>query len=312
MPALKRHQVRIAVITCRSDPDAQLSDQLYCQALTARGAKVEVIQWNGDETASSAASLLGFDAVVMRAPWDYHHDLQAFLAWIDSLDEVGVRLANPAPLVRWNVDKRYLLDLSRSGVAIPKTATVGSEERADRLLGALAEVGAEDGSPAVLKPCWGGSGTGVIRTTMSAAEADLAKLRAETPGRPILVQEFLSAVEVDGEISFIFIAGRLEHAVCKRPAKGDFRVNSRYSPDPPKLIQPFPSLAADAVRCLAALPGETPPLYARIDGVPSPDGHLICLEAEAIDPTLFFDLAPETADKFAEATFAWALSGRAC
>ena len=55
---------------------------------------------------------------------------------------------------------------------------------------------------------------------------------------------------------------------------------------------------------LAALPGGRAPFYARIDGAPGRDGRLVCLEAEVIDPTLFLDFAPATAELLARATLA--------
>lgn len=60
----------------------------------------------------------------------------------------------------------------------------------------------------------------------------------------------------------------------------------------------------DAGLVVAALPGGAPPLYARIDRAPGPDGRLLCLEAEVTDPTLVPDLAPETAGLLARATVA--------
>jgi glutathione synthase/RimK-type ligase-like ATP-grasp enzyme len=89
----------------------------------------------------------------------------------------------------------------------------------------------------------------------------------------------------------------MTHAVLKRPAAGEFRVQPRLggtveTPEP-----------ADAVRtvaraALAALPA--PPLYARIDGVETAAGFRI-MEVEVNEPGLFFPHAPAAAQRFAEA-----------
>jgi hypothetical protein len=52
--------------------------------------------------------------VVCRSTWDYFHRAEEFLAWVDAVG-VGTRLQNPAPLVRWNAHKSYLLALSAAG-----------------------------------------------------------------------------------------------------------------------------------------------------------------------------------------------------
>ena len=51
-------------------------------------------------------------------------------------------------------------------------------------------------------------------------------------------------------------------------------------------------------RALDALP--LPPLYVRVDGVETAHGFLV-MEVEAHEPGLFFALAPEAAEAFAEA-----------
>jgi glutathione synthase/RimK-type ligase-like ATP-grasp enzyme len=301
--------MKVAVVTCRAYPGISSSDALYRDALEELGAQVRVVPWN-DGAAADAAALAGMDAVVLRSPWDYPHDLAAFLAWIARLEEAGVRLLNRGPLVRWNVDKRYLLDLRDAGVGVPDMALLGPDADAGALRDALSALGVEDGAEAVLKPAWGGSGFAVALVSRAGAADALGRAKAEAPGRPLLVQRFLPEVAAEGEASFVFIGGRFAHAVRKRPADGEFRVNSRYGPRPPERFEPSPALLEDAQRVLSALPGGSPPLYARIDGVPGRDGRLACLEAEVVDPALFLDLAPETAAAFARATLEHAAGAR--
>jgi hypothetical protein len=43
------------------------------------------------------------------------------------------------------------------------------------------------------------------------------------------------------------------------------------------------------------------PLYARVDGVVR-DGQLIVIEVEVLEPALFLEFEPASADRFAEAT----------
>ncbi len=273
-----------------------------------RGAEVRVVPWNAGDSVDRLAAL---DLAVLRAPWDYPHDMPGFTAWLDSLERLGVPLLNPPGLVRWNLDKRYLLDLARKDVPIPATALLQPGGGPAQWHAALASVGRAPEFRAVLKPCWGGSGLAVQMTSAATIEADVPRAQAEAPGRPWMVQAFMPEVTTEGETSFVFVAGHFAHAVRTRPAAGEFRVNARYAPPPPRRFEPPGDLLGQARRVLDAMPGDAPPLYARIDGLNDGAGRFVCLEAEAIDPTLFLQLAPDTAGVLADATLSALMRGRA-
>ncbi|MET0484523.1 MAG: hypothetical protein ABW216_02410, partial [Candidatus Rokuibacteriota bacterium] len=112
-------------------------------ALERQGVAVEARPWNGAEQ-----DFVDFDAVVLRSNWDYHHTLEAFAAWLDQLDAGGVSVWNPTALVRWNLSKRYLLELAAAGV--PTVPTVVLEgDAASQLPPVLAQ---RQWSTAVVKP----------------------------------------------------------------------------------------------------------------------------------------------------------------
>jgi hypothetical protein len=62
---------------------------------------------------------------------------------------------------------------------------------------------------------------------------------------------------------------------------------------------PVADVAEQGAAALRALP-ETP-LYARVDGVVR-DGVLIVIEIEVLEPALFMEFDPPSAERFAEAT----------
>ncbi len=289
--------MRIAIVTCAAYPDLSPSDALYRAALERLGAVVEIVPWNGEPLATRAA-LLQADAAVLRSPWDYPQQLPAFLRWLAACADI--RLLNPPALVRWNADKRYLLDLAQAGVPIPPLGVLPADADAEDLRAALASL---ETDLAVLKPVWGGSGRGVGLVSPKTLDEALRHTRREAPECPLIVQAFAPEIVETGEISLTFIGGAFAHAVRKRPADGDFRVNTRYAPRAPERIAPSVRVRTGAEAVLRALPTDAPPLYARIDGLESSEGFL-CLEAEVIDPALFFPLAPESADHMARATFA--------
>ena len=51
----------------------------------------------------------------------------------------------------------------------------------------------------------------------------------------------------------------------------------------------------------AAIPSSGPPTYVRIDLVESDGGEVLVLEVEANEPSLFLDLVPGSAEKYAAA-----------
>lgn len=277
----------IVLVTCLRWPELSASDRRYAETLAARSCVVRAAPWNGPEEAFAGA-----DVVVLRSNWDYHHDLDAFTAW---MERVAARTAvlNPPALVRWNLHKGYLLDLERRGVAIPATRIVPPELPAVRA--ALATIG---GGPCVLKPAWGASGHLVTLATAASLEASLVPFRAETPPREVVVQAFLPELHEHGEVSCVFFDGDFSHAAVKRPAAGEFRINSQYGGVNQPAALPE-AIVAQAGAVLAALPER--PLYARVDGVIR-EGRFLLMELELNEPGLFLEMEPSAADRFAGAT----------
>lgn len=287
--------MKIALAFCRTDPEPSASNAAYIDALRALGAQVTTPRWNVEPVAAFSDA----DLVVLRQTWDYQADAAGYAAWLASLELAAVPVANPVPVVIWANDKRVLSSFEGRGVGIPATRCL------DRLApdAAMAEIG---GERFVLKPAYGGSGTGVCLTRRETVEADLKALRAEIPGRPIMMQEFLPEI-AEGEWSLIFIAGSFSHAVLKRPQAGEFRVNSRFRPEVLR-AQPSDRVLAAARSLLDAVP--MPLLYARIDGVLR-EGAFICTEVELTDPDIHLHDAPGSAERLVQATLAWAERRRA-
>ena len=62
---------------------------------------------------------------------------------------------------------------------------------------------------------------------------------------------------------------------------------------------PLPPVMEQGARALRAIPEL--PLNARVDGVVR-DGQLVVIEVEALEPALFMEFDPPSAERFAEAT----------
>ena len=122
----------------------------------------------------------------------------------------------------------------------------------------------------------------------------------------MMVQPYLERVETEGEVSAIYIDGRLSHAVQKIPVAGDYRVQDDFgATDFPVDLTDERLEAANAVlqaaeRKFAHL-GRHPLLYARVDFLFGDAGELLLTELELVEPSLFFRHGPEAPGLLADA-----------
>ena len=202
---------------------------------------------------------------------------------------------NPTRLVRWNLSKRYLLELAAAGVPTVPTVVLESDA-ASQLPAVLAQ---RRWVTAVVKPLVSASAHDTVLIRDGDAAPVAAALRAGTIRQPVLVQPFVEEIVTRGEWSVIFIDGEITHTVLKWPGPGEFRVQPAHGGSAHALPAPA-GVRAAAARAVAALP--VAPLYARIDGVETRDGFRV-MEVEVNEPGLAFTLAPGAADIFAEAIF---------
>jgi len=200
---------------------------------------------------------------------------------------------NPPDLVRWNLSKRYLLDLEQRGVTVVPTVMVDEPARVHLPL----IIAGRGWREAVVKPAIAASGHQATLVTPESVDAVAAAIDQGHIRRPTMVQPFVEDIRTRGEWSMVFIDGELTHAMLKRPAREDFRVQPAHGgtstrADPPRRV------AEAGRRALHALPIR--PLYARVDGVDGREGFLV-MELEVHEPGLYFGAAPEAALAFADA-----------
>lgn len=276
----------IVLATSADDPEITASDRLYAEALERRGCRVTGAPWDGSREAFAEA-----DAVVVRSTWGYYRTLDAFRAWTESA-ATATRLFNPVELVRWNLRKDYVAKLEAAGVRVPRSFVVSCDTAS------VERVFAETGwDRAVVKPASGASGHSVELLQRATVAAQVAGLSDEARAAGVVVQEFLPEI-AEGELSMVYFDGAFSHAIRKRPPPGEFRANSRYAPTR-TAETPSHDVTRQGGACLATLP--TMPLYARVDGIVR-DGVLIVIEVELLEPALFMDFDPPSAERFAEAT----------
>lgn len=247
-------------------------DRLLAASLEHAGCKVEAAAW------SDADAWNRFASVLVRSCWDYHLRPVRFFAWLDRLESLDVPVLNPVPLLRWNVDKRYLLDLAERGLpVVPTTVRQRVEEAGLSRLRARWET-----DLLVVKPVIGATAHRCRRIRMGdGASGDIA---TEADG-PWLVQPFVAAIVEEGEWSLMLFDGELSHAVLKRPVAGEFRVQKEWG-GTSKRVRPTADLVALAERTVAAL--DPMPAYARVD-MARWKGEPHLMELELIEPELFLE-----------------------
>jgi glutathione synthase/RimK-type ligase-like ATP-grasp enzyme len=263
------------------------SDQLAADELTRRGAVVTPVPW------TARADWRSFDAVVIRATWDYYKRPADFLQWLRALEQQRVSLWNPAPLAAWNMHKGYLRDLERAGVPVVPTAWISRSSANGSLEQLIRERGWSD---VVVKPAVSADANRTWRTGGAVTDGDEARFRDMAAAGEVMVQPVIESLVRDGEWSFVFLGGEFSHAVLKRPAPGDFRVQSIHGGTAGRANAP----AEWVSQAGAVLHAVTEPwLYARVDGCVV-QGRFVLVELEMLEPDLFFNLVPEAAVRFAD------------
>lgn len=274
---------RLAVATSSMVPGIHPDDTHLAASLQDLGIETVACVWN-----DPGVDWARYDAVLMRSTWDYFKHYAAFSDWLDGLP---VPTINPKNLLRWNSNKRYLPELAAQGVEIIPTTIASGAQLHQTLAGT-------PGQEVVVKPTVSGTAWHTARGVVgdAAFEQDVAQLPREFE---YLVQPFVPEVVSDGELSLLFFDGEYSHAVVKRPAAGDYRVQSDFGGTAQE-IHPDPGLVASAKRALsaAAALGHADIAYARVDGV-IVKGRFLLMELEVIEPFLHLGDRPDAAERFA-------------
>lgn len=278
----------VAFATYRQSPRLTDDDALVARVLAERGIDVHAVPWNGSDVDWDR-----FDRVIIRSAWDFHLAPGAYEEWLRRFFARPQRLWNPPTVVLANLNKRYLIDLARHGIDVVPTAHVEAGGR-QSLLSVIEQHGWDE---VVIKPAVSASAQGTWRSARAAAAADEDAFAAARRTHDMLVQPYCHEVASKGEWSMIFFDGAYSHAVLKRPADGDFRVQRHFG-GTPVAAAPDARLIAQASRILSTL-GERP-LYARVDGIER-EGRFVLMELELNEPFLFLAQSKAGPTRFADA-----------
>lgn len=277
---------RISLVTCADLPGLDADDRPVVAALAARGIEAVPAVWNDPDVDWDAFALN-----VLRNPWDYTDHADDFVAWARRTP----RLANPGPVVTWNVDKHYLAEVAAAGVpTIPTTYVHPGDPLPDLPAGEL-----------VVKPTVSAGSRDTLRLAdRHAAVAHVERIRGR--GRTAMVQPYLHAVDEVGETATIWFHGEYSHAARKAALlpQGRSLVEGLYAPEVMAPRTATPEELDVATAALATVPGGPARLlYARVDLIPDAAGVPTVLEIEVTEPTLFLGIGGAH-ERFADAIVA--------
>ena len=290
---------RVAILT--PDPAEVAYPDLWPKVLARLqraldGAGIHAMPTPWTAHVDDVSALRGYACVLPLLAWGYHHDAARWQRACATWQREGLPLANPARVLAWNTDKRYLRELAAQGVAIPPTVFVDALSQA-AVEQAFADSGADEliAKPAISGGAW---------KTRRLRRGDVIDAMESMP---MLLQPYLPTIGTQGETSLLYFDGRLSHVVNKRPLAGEFRIQEEFGGQYALVAAPPAGALALAEQVLRVV-GE-PLLYARIDMLPDADGRWLLMEAELIEPDFYLAVDPAQGAGFAQALRRWVGAG---
>lgn len=290
----------IALVTDAESLTNDYDMPLLIEACKKAGLEAEVVRWDDKEQ-----QWKNFRSVILRSPWSYVERLDDFISWSEKVSET-TELYNPLPVIKWGLNKNYLLDLQDAGVSIVPTVVIRAGERNvnTQVRDFIKEQNRAE--EIVIKPVVGAYSRGVRRFRVADTESVTAYIHEQhSQGSDVLLQPYLTSIDVSGETDLVFFNGIYSHAIRKsallqqdgtvREPLQEFR--QERQPTEAEL-----ALAGSAVRAVEEIFRlEKPLLYARIDLILDENGRPVVLELEICEPSLNLPFSSGSAERFAEA-----------
>lgn len=283
--------VNLALVITRPSPRINVDHELPLLRTEIERAdpssSCEVVEWDDPDVDWAA-----FDLAVIRSTWDYTWRVEEYFAWIDrcaALTEFG----NPVSVMRWSSNKRYLADLAAARVPVVPTSFIAPADRIEFPYD----------KEFVVKPSVGAGARYAARYQPADVETAIAQVqRMHREGITAMVQPYMTNIDTSGERALVFLGGQFLHAVGKNAvlAPGVSFEERKVAHPGLRAVTPTPAELDVAHKALAAVPGGSELLYARVDIVTGPDGEPVVIELELIEPNLFLHIRPESLPRAAK------------
>jgi glutathione synthase/RimK-type ligase-like ATP-grasp enzyme len=263
-------------------------DDQVLNYLRAKGMTITKEIWNDPKGVWQ-----NYDLAILKSPWDYFDRIREFYNWLGTMEELNVKLLNPAATLRWNADKHYLKDIEMAGLNVTPTVFLYQGQTVninDYFLAFSTET-------LIVKPVVSGGAKNTFKVNLATVKEQNVNINRLLRSEDFIVQPFLKEIEERGEWSFLFFGGKFSHAVIKKAAEGDFRVQSTFggtvhiqSPSKEEIEEAQAYVNLFAKNCL----------YARVD-IAVVDGNFVLMELELIEPYLFLDTNENALTRYHEA-----------
>lgn len=288
----------ITLLTCRAyyKPDnitpyiqnILLEQELLKSAFEAQGLKVDITYWDNptyewQETKS----------VLFRTIWDYFERFDEFWEWLEQV-KTKTRLINSYELIKWNIDKHYLKDLSSWG--IETVPTYFADKGCNMKLHEIAK--RNQWKDLVIKPAISASAFKTYKILANEIQANEKLFNSLVQERNMLVQPYFETITQLGEASLMVLDGKFTHAILKKAQPGDFRVQDDFGGTVHNYI-PTKAEINFAEKVFETC--KTKPVYGRVDIVWDNDKNFYLSELEIIEPELWIRNYPKCAERIAEA-----------
>ena len=263
-------------------------EQLLKSALENQGLTVNITYWNNPSYDWSKTRSL-----IFRTIWDYFERFDEFLLWLEEV-RYKTQLINSYELVKWNIDKHYLKELSEKGIQI--VPTYFAKKNSEITLAEIIE--SQQWKDVVIKPAISASAYKTFKILEETVNSNEKLFKDLLNQRDMLVQPFINTIEKFGEASLMVIDGKFTHAILKKAKPGDFRVQDDFGGTvhdyvPTKKEIEFAEMVIE--KCKAK------PLYGRVDIIWDSEKNAYLSELEIIEPELWLRNYPKSAESIAEA-----------
>ena len=286
----------ITLLTCRAyyKPDnvtpyiqnILLEQELLKSAFEAQGLKVDITYWDNptyewQETKS----------VLFRTIWDYFERFDEFWDWLEQV-KTKTRLINSYELIKWNIDKHYLKDMSSWG--IETVPTYFADKGCNMKLHEIAK--RNQWKDLVIKPAISASAFKTYKILANEIQANEKLFNSLVQERNMLVQPYFETITQLGEASLMVFDGKFTHAILKKAQPGDFRVQDDFGGTVHNYI-PTKAEINFAEKVFETC--KTKPVYGRVDIVWDNDKNFYLSELEIIEPELWIRNYPKCAERIA-------------
>jgi glutathione synthase/RimK-type ligase-like ATP-grasp enzyme len=279
--------MKIALLTCQRLPDLTPADQLLIPELAKHKIRAKAVIWDDPKVIWT-----DFDYLIFRNTWDYFEKESQFNLWLATIKKLGIKTLNSIEIVEQNKHKFYLRELQNQNITIIPTIFIEKTKRLN-----LAEIMPSHWKKAVIKPAFSAGSYLTTVFDLAALETINSHYQPIAAEKELLLQEFKPEIATEGETSFIFFNKKFSHAVNKKPAAGDFRIQVQFG-GKYNAVTPSPALIQQAQTIVNNFTNQL--LYARVDGIII-NNQIQLMEVECIEPDLYFNYSEGSHQRFINA-----------